>query len=114
MMQSTALTTEAALVENTEELVWANLEIQKAQRQITRGMNELAEGIVSLSLVLLDVRRRRLYRFDPEYPTFEAFVEQRHGISAYTAVIMLKRWSAWGKRSTAHSSLIWVCSAPMR
>lgn len=68
-----------------DDLQWANIEIQQAQRQITRGISELAEGIVRLSLVLHDVRQRRLYRFDPDCPTFAAFVEQRHGISAHHA-----------------------------
>lgn len=80
-----------------EELTWANLEIQKAQRQISRGVSELAEGVVSLSLVLLDVRRRRLYRFDPDYPTFEAFVERRHGISAQTAHQYVEALSSLGE-----------------
>jgi DNA-binding CsgD family transcriptional regulator len=43
--------------DTVDDLHWANLEIQKAQRQITRGMSELAEGIVSLSLILLELRR---------------------------------------------------------
>ncbi|PDV96511.1 hypothetical protein [Candidatus Chloroploca asiatica] len=68
-----------------DDLHRANRVIQQAQRQITRGLSDLAEGIVSLSLILLEVRRRRLYRFDPAAPTFEQFVVQRHGISAQHA-----------------------------
>lgn len=63
-----------------DDLAWANLEIQRAQRQIERGVEELTEGIVALALILLDVRRRQLYQFDPEYPTFDTFLEHRHGI----------------------------------
>lgn len=68
-----------------DDLHRANRVIQQAQRQITRGLNDLAEGMVSLSLILLEVRRRRLYRFDPAAPTFEQFVMHRHGISAQHA-----------------------------
>jgi cell fate (sporulation/competence/biofilm development) regulator YmcA (YheA/YmcA/DUF963 family) len=79
-----------------DDLHWANLEIEKSQRQISRGMSELAEGIVTLALILLDVRRRRLYRFDPAYPTFERFVEQRHGISAQQANLYVDALTALG------------------
>lgn len=96
-MATTEQTKAHGTEEAAEELAWASLEIQKAQRQITRGVSELAEGIVSLSLVLLDVRRRRLYRFDPENPTFEAFVEQRHGISAQTAHHYVEALSSLGE-----------------
>ncbi|HEU5086978.1 MAG TPA: hypothetical protein VFT99_06015 [Roseiflexaceae bacterium] len=73
--------------DTVDDLRWADLEIRKAQRQIVRGLAELAEGIVSLSLMLLEVRRRRLYRFDEIYPTFERFVEGRYGISAQQATM---------------------------
>lgn len=97
MSPATNDVTASPLEDATEELIWANLEIQKAQRQITRGVSELAEGVVNLSLVLLDVRRRRLYRFDAAYPTFEAFVEQRHGINAKTAYQYVETLSSLGE-----------------
>jgi hypothetical protein len=80
-----------------EDLAWASLEIARAQRQIVRGVSELAEGIVSLSLVLLEVRRRRLFRFDPEFQTFEAFVEQRHGISPEQANLYVEALLSLGE-----------------
>lgn len=83
--------------DTADDLVWASLEIQRAQRQIVRGVSELAEGIVSLSLVLLEVRRRRLFRFDPEFPTFEAFVEQRHSISADQAITYVEALISLGE-----------------
>lgn len=98
-----ALTEETGLAElagqddTVDDLHWANLEIQKAQRQIARGMSELAEGIVSLSLILLEVRRRRLYRFDAEFPTFEAFVERRHGISAQQGNLYVEALTSLGQ-----------------
>jgi hypothetical protein len=85
------------LDDTVDDLHWANLEIQKAQRQITRGMSELAEGIVSLSLILLELRRRRLYRFDAEFPTFEVFVERRHGISAQQANLYVEALASLGQ-----------------
>jgi hypothetical protein len=83
--------------DTAEDLVWASLEIARAQRQIVRGVSELAEGIVSLSLVLLEVRRRRLFRFDPEFQTFEAFVEQRHGMSAEQANLYVEALLSLGE-----------------
>lgn len=82
--------------DTTDDLHWASLEIEKAQRQIARGMGELAEGIVSLSLALLELRRRRLYRFDPECATFEAFVERRHGISPQQALVYVEALTSLG------------------
>lgn len=79
------------------ELSLANLEIQRTQRQIGRGMAELAEGIVGLSLILREVRKRQLYRFDPEYPTFEQFVERRHGISADQALVYVEALESLGE-----------------
>jgi len=76
---------------------WANMEIARAKRQIERGIDELAEGIVALSLILDDVRRRRLYRFDPQYPTFEAFVEHRHGIAPSTARMYVDALTSLGE-----------------
>jgi hypothetical protein len=61
------------------------------------GVSELAEGIAGLSLVLLDVRRRQLYRFDPEFTTFESFVEQRHGISVGQALAYVEALTSLGE-----------------
>ncbi|MEN9938545.1 MAG: hypothetical protein RLZZ387_5124 [Chloroflexota bacterium] len=83
--------------DTAEDLAWASLEIARAQRQIVRGVSELAEGIVSLSLVLLEVRRRRLFRFDPEFQTFESFVEQRHGMSAEQANLYVEALLSLGE-----------------
>ncbi len=73
-----------AAPETAEELVWLSLDVQKAQRQIQRGMSELAEGIVSLAVALLEIRTRRLYRFDPDAEcarSFAVFVTRRFQIS---------------------------------
>lgn len=67
-------------------------------------MSELAEGIVSLSLILLELRRRRLYRFDAEFPTFEVFVERRHGISAQQANLYVEALASLGQ--TQYRTLI--------
>jgi hypothetical protein len=96
--ETTALAESTSQSDTLDDLHWANLEIQKSQRQITRGMSELAEGIVSLSLILLELRRRRLYRFDAEFPTFEAFVERRHGISAHQAVLYVDALTSLGQQ----------------
>jgi hypothetical protein len=80
-----------------EDLGRTSLEIQRAQRQIARGISELAEGIVSLSLGLLEVRRRRLFRFDPEFRTFETYVQHRHGISADQAVTYVEALISLGE-----------------
>ena len=94
----TALAEAGGQDDTIDDLHWANLEIQKSQRQITRGMSELAEGIVSLSLILLEVRRRRLYRFDQEFATFEGFVERRHGISAQQANLYVEALANLGQQ----------------
>ena len=96
--ETTALAEVAGQDDTIDDLHWANLEIQKSQRQITRGMSELAEGIVSLSLILLELRRRRLYRFDAEFPTFEAFVEHRHGISSQQANLYVEALANLGQQ----------------
>lgn len=83
--------------DTAEDLAWASLEIQRTQRQIARGVSELAEGIVGLSMALLEVRRRRLYRFDPEYATFEHYVERRHGISADQATTYVEALASLGE-----------------
>jgi hypothetical protein len=83
--------------ETAADLTRADVEIRRAQRQIARGVSELAEGIAGLSLVLLDVRRRQLYRFDPEFTTFESFVEQRHGISVGQALAYVEALTSLGE-----------------
>jgi hypothetical protein len=95
--EQTQLATSDATDDTPDDLAWAGLEIQRAQRQIVRGVSELAEGIVAMSLALLEVRRRRLYRFDPEYATFERYVEQRHGISADQARIYVDALTSLGE-----------------
>lgn len=95
--ETTALAELSGADDTVEDLTWASLEIQRSQRQIARGVSELAEGIVSLSLVLLEVRRRRLYRFDPDYPTFEEFVARRHGISADQAGVYVEALANLGE-----------------
>jgi hypothetical protein len=70
--------------DTADDLAWLSLEVQKAQRQINRGVSEMAEGIVGLSVALLEIRRRRLYRFDPDQAcarSFEVFVTQRFHLS---------------------------------
>lgn len=70
--------------DTADDLAWLSLEVQKAQRQINRGASEMAEGIVSLSVALLEIRRRRLYRFDQDSAcarSFEMFVSRRFNIS---------------------------------
>lgn len=70
--------------DTADDLAWLSLEVQKAQRQIHRGASEMAEGIVGLSVALLEIRRRRLYRFDPDSAcarSFETFVTRRFQIS---------------------------------
>jgi hypothetical protein len=70
--------------DTADDLAWLSLEVQKAQRQINRGAGEMAEGIVGLSVVLLEIRRRRLYRFDQDGAcarSFETFVSRRFNIS---------------------------------
>lgn len=70
--------------DTADDLAWLSLEVQKAQRQIHRGASEMAEGIVGLSIALLEIRRRRLYRFDPDSAcarSFETFVTRRFQIS---------------------------------
>ena len=74
----------AGTSDTADDLAWLSLEVQKAQRQINRGASEMAEGIVGLSVALLEIRRRRLYRFDPESAcarSFETFVSRRFTIS---------------------------------
>lgn len=83
--------------DTAEDLAWAGLEIQRTQRQIARGVSELAEGIVGLSMVLLELRRRRLYRFDPEFITFEQYVERRHGISPDQATTYVEALASLGE-----------------
>lgn len=78
----------AGAADTPDDLAWLTLEVQKAQRQIARGASAIAEGIVGLSVALLEIRRRRLYRFDPEAycaRSFETFVAQRFGISERSA-----------------------------
>lgn len=75
---------EEATSDTADDLAWLSLEVQKAQRQINRGVSEMAEGIVGLSIALLEIRRRRLYRFDPDGTcarSFEVFVSRRFTIS---------------------------------
>jgi len=75
---------EEATGDTADDLAWLSLEVQKAQRQINRGASEMAEGIVGLSIALLEIRRRRLYRFDPDGTcarSFEVFVSRRFNIS---------------------------------
>lgn len=70
--------------DTADDLAWLSLEVQKAQRQINRGASEMAEGIVGLSVALLEIRRRRLYRFDQDGScarSFETFVSRRFNIS---------------------------------
>ncbi|HMQ29626.1 MAG TPA: hypothetical protein PKD53_02815 [Chloroflexaceae bacterium] len=70
--------------DTADDLAWLSLEVQKAQRQINRGASEMAEGIVGLSVALLEIRRRRLYRFDQDGAcarSFETFVSRRFNIS---------------------------------
>lgn len=70
--------------DTADDLAWLSLEVQKAQRQINRGASEMAEGIVGLSVALLEIRRRRLYRFDQDGAcarSFEMFVSRRFNIS---------------------------------
>lgn len=70
--------------DTADDLAWLSLEVQKAQRQINRGASEMAEGIVGLSVALLEIRRRRLYRFDQDDAcarSFETFVSRRFNIS---------------------------------
>lgn len=95
--EQTQLATNGATDDTPDDLAWVGLEIQRAQRQIVRGVSELAEGIVAMSLALLEVRRRRLYRFDPEHATFERYVEQRHGISADQARIYVEALTSLGE-----------------
>lgn len=95
--EQTQLATSGGTDDTPDDLAWASLEIQRAQRQIVRGVSELAEGIVAMSLALLEVRRRRLYRFDPEHATFERYVERRHGISADQARIYVEALTSLGE-----------------
>jgi hypothetical protein len=70
--------------DTADDLAWLSLEVHKAQRQVNRGASELAEGIVGMSVALLAIRRRRLYRFDRDDAcarSFELFVHRRFGIS---------------------------------
>jgi hypothetical protein len=83
--------------DTTDALRQASLEIARAQRQIERGVAELAEGMVALSLALLDIRRRRLYRHDPEFPTFEAHVAHRHGLRAEQATMYVEALLSLGE-----------------
>ena len=84
VMVATGTTTTAADGEDATSLSWLSLEVQKAQRLIYRGASEMAEGIVGLSVALLEIRQRRLYRLDPDPAcacSFGVFVQQRFQIS---------------------------------
>lgn len=67
-----------------DEFLMLDADIDAARRQIDRATQDLAEGIVKLAFALLQMQQSKAYE-RAEYPSFAAYVQQRHRLQPETA-----------------------------